>query len=93
MKAENHSNVETPGDSRKRSGIGGAIKELGRDVGKDLLRETGTTIKWTVVGALFGAVALGGLGLWKFGAEGLVIGAVVGAVVGGAAGVWVYFSI
>ncbi|MGB0413109.1 MAG: hypothetical protein ACPGJU_01570 [Coraliomargarita sp.] len=64
------------------------IKEVGREVGKDLVRETGTAIKWAVGGALIGAVVLGGLGFWKFGVTGLAIRAIVGGVVGG----WFYFS-
>jgi hypothetical protein len=70
----------------------GFIKEIGRDVGTDLVRETGTTIKWAVGGALIGAVVLGGLGLWKFGVTGLAIGAISGGVVGGVVGGWFYFS-
>jgi hypothetical protein len=66
----------------------GFIKEIGRDVGTDLVRETGTTIKWAVGGALIGTVVLGGLGLWKFGVTGLAFGAIAGGVVGG----WFYFS-
>jgi hypothetical protein len=67
-------------------------EEFIKDVGKDLLRETGTTIKWAVGGALVGAVVLGGLGLWKFGITSLTIGAVVGAALGGATGFWACFS-
>lgn len=70
----------------------GFIKEVGRDVGKELLRETGTTIKWAVGGAVMGALVVGGLGLWKFGVTGMGIGALTGAVIGGAVGGWAYFS-
>ena len=63
-----------------------------KGVGKELLRETGTTIKWAVGGAVFGAIVVGGLGLWKYGVTGLGIGAVAGAVIGGAVGGWAYFS-
>jgi len=92
MKTEYHSNTETPAGDQQQPAKHRFIKELGRDVGKDLLRETGTTIKWTLGGALVGAVALGGIGLWKFGVTGLAIGAVSGAMVGGAVGFWLYFS-
>lgn len=92
MNTEDHSNTETPAESHEQSGKKGFIKELGRDVGKDLLRETVTTLKWAMGGAIVGAVALGGIGFWKFGTTGLAIGAVAGAVVGGAAGFWLYFS-
>lgn len=92
MKTEHHSNAETPGGDQEQPAKHGFIKELGRDVGKDLLRETGTTMKWTLGGALVGAVALGGIGFWKFGIAGLAIGAVAGAAVGGGIGFWLYFS-
>ena len=92
MQTEDHSNAETPRESREKLGTEGFLKELGRDVGKDLLRETGTTLKWAVGGALVGGVALGGIGFWKFGVMGLAIGAVAGAIVGGAVGFWLYFS-
>lgn len=92
MKAENHSNNQTHGEGQEKSVKEKFIKELGRDIGKDLLCETGTTIKWTLGGALVGAAVLGGLGFWKFGVTGLAIGAVAGAIVGGAIGFWAYFS-
>ena len=69
------------------------IKELGRGVGKGLLRETGATIKWAVGGAVLGALVAGGFGLWKFGITGMGIGAIAGAVIGGAAGGWAYISV
>ena len=81
---DNHSDPET----REKSETG----EILKDVGKDLLRETGTTIKWGIGGALIGAVILGALGFWKFGEVGLVVGAIAGAVLGGAIGFWAYFT-
>ena len=68
MTTENHSDAETSRETKKKSGTAGFIKEIGRDVGTDLLHETGTTIKWVVGGALIGAAVLGGLGFrggWK----------------------------
>lgn len=92
MTKENHSDAETSRETQKKSGTTGFIKEIGRDVGTDLLHETGTTIKWAVGGALIGAAVLGGLGFWKFGVTGLAIGAIAGGVVGGVVGGWFYFS-
>ena len=89
---QNHRDAETFRDSQKKSGIVGFIKDIGRDVGTDLVSETVTTIKWAVGGALIGAVVLGGIGFWKFGVTGLAIGATAGGVVGGVAGGWFYFS-
>ena len=92
MTTENHSDAETSRETKKKSGTKGFIKEIGRDVGTDLLHETGTTIKWAVGGALIGAAVLGGLGIWKFGVTGLAIGSIAGGVVGGVVGGWFYFS-
>ena len=92
MTKENHSDAETSRETKKKSGTTGFIKEIGRDVGTDLLHETGATIKWAIGGALIGATVLGGLGFWKFGVTGLAIGAIAGGVVGGVVGGWFYFS-
>ena len=92
MTKENNSDAETSRETQKKSGTTGFIKEIGRDVGTDLLHETRTTIKWAVGGALIGAAVLGGLGFWKFGVTGLAIGSIAGGVVGGVIGGWFYFS-
>ena len=92
MTKENHSDAETSRETQKKSGTTGFIKEIGQDVGTDLLHETGATIKWAVGGTLIGAAVLGGLGFWKFGVTGLAIGAIAGGVVGGVVGGWFYFS-
>lgn len=85
-------NDEQETESQQKPKEESFIKELGKDVGKGLLQETGTTIKWAAGGALLGALVLGGLGLWKFGTVGLGVGAIAGAVLGGIAGGWLYFS-
>lgn len=92
MTTEDHRNAEPSQGTQKKPGTEGFIKEVGREVGKGLIRETGITIKWALGGALIGGVVLGGLGFWKFGTTGLAIGAIVGAVVGGVLGGWTYFS-
>lgn len=92
MPTEDHRTPEDSRGTQQKPGTEGFIKEVGRGVGQNLLRETGTTIKWAVCGAVVGAVVLGGLGFWKFGAVGLGVGAIIGAVVGGATGGWVYLS-
>jgi hypothetical protein len=88
MTPEDQPTDETSRGAQKNPGSEGFIK----DVGKELLRDIGTTIKWAIGGAFFGAIVLGGFGLWKFGVIGLGIGAIVGAVIGGATGGWAYFS-
>ena len=92
MTPEDQPTDEAPRGAPESPASEGFIKELGRDVGKGLLQEAGTTIKWAVGGAIFGAIVVGGLGLWKFGVTGLGIRAVAGAVIGGAIGGWTYFS-
>ena len=92
MTKENHSDAETSRETQKKSGTMEFIKEIGQDVGTDLLHETGTTIKWAVGGALIGAAVLGGIVFWKFGVTGLAFGAIAGGVVGGVVGGWFYFS-
>ena len=66
------------------------VKNVGREVSKELVREAGRTMKWGGTCALVGATALGVLGLWKFGLTGLGIGIVAGAVVGGVGGIILY---
>jgi len=88
MKPEHQPDNHSAPETREKSETGEIIK----DVGKDLLRETATTIKWGIGGALIGAVILGALGFWKFGEVGLVVGAIAGAILGGAAGFLAYFT-
>ncbi len=67
-------------------------KETAKEVGKELLKEGKTTVKWGLWGAAVGAVALGGAGWFKFGPKVGLIGAGVGAVVGGIGAAWFYVS-
>jgi len=67
-------------------------KETAKEVGKELLKEGKTTVKWGFWGAVVGAVALGGAGWFKFGTTMGLIGAGVGAVVGGIGAAWFYIS-
>jgi hypothetical protein len=67
-------------------------KETAKEVGKGLLKEGKTTVKWGFWGAVVGAVALGGAGWFKFGPKVGLIGAGVGAVVGGIGAAWFYIS-
>jgi hypothetical protein len=92
MKPEDQPTDKNSQGAQKNPKSKGFIREVGREVGKDLLRETGTTIKWAFGGAVVGAIFVGGLGFWKFGVTGLWIGAVAGALIGGAIGGWLYFS-
>jgi hypothetical protein len=89
MKPENDQKTEEAKKPKDES----FIKELGKDVGKGLLQETGSTLKWAAGGAVLGALVLGGLGLWKFGLIGLGIGAAAGAILGAVAGGWFYLSV
>jgi hypothetical protein len=92
MAAKDDRIVETSQATPKTPANEGFIKEMGREIGKELLSETGTTIKWAACGALMCAAVLGGFGFWKFGLTGLAIGAAVGAIIGAVVGGWVYLS-
>jgi hypothetical protein len=63
-----------------------------KELGKGLLKEGKTTVKWGFWGAVVGAVALGGAGWFKFGPKVGLIGAAVGAVVGGIGAAWIYIT-
>ena len=70
----------------------GLVKETARDIGKDLVGGTKTTLKWALGGAIVGALVVGGVGLWLLGMKGLgigvLIGAGIGAIVGGGVYLW-----
>ena len=59
-----------------------------REVGKGLIEGGKSTLRWAGGGAVFGALALGGAGLWFFGVNGLLYGAAIGAVVGALGALW-----
>ncbi len=47
-------------------------------------------LRWTLWGAVLGALVVGGAGAWFFGVKGLAYGAAAGAAVGGL-GAWSFF--
>lgn len=49
-------------------------------------------VRWTLVGAVLGAAALGGFGLAIFGAKGLLYGALAGAAIGGVGSLLFYLN-
>ena len=53
-----------------------------REVGRSVVDEAKSSLKWTLGGAVTGAVILGGVGAYYFGWSGLGIGLVAGAVIG-----------
>jgi hypothetical protein len=63
-----------------------------KEVAKGLVKEVGVTLKWGLWGALLGAIALGGIGFWKFGFTGLWVGALAGALVGGIGAIVLFTS-
>ena len=67
-------------------------KGFASDVGQGLVNEGRTWVRWGVVGAILGAVALGIVGAVYLGFVGFVIGAVIGAVVGGIGAVVFYMQ-
>lgn len=65
-------------------------RTLGQEVREDIVREAGVWLRWAVVGAIVGAVLVGGVGFWVFGFPGLVWGAGIGAALGGV-GSWLFY--
>ena len=58
------------------------VRELGSELGRSIIEEGRSWLRWALGGAAVGAVAGGGLGFYYFGSEALLIGAGVGAVIG-----------
>lgn len=58
------------------------------ELGRSLAEGAWETLRWVLVGAVVGAVALGGVGGYYFGWSGFGYGFLVGAVVGGLASLW-----
>ena len=79
-------------NDRDKAPSRGLVKETARDIGKDFVGGTKTTLKWALGGAIVGALVVGGVGFWLLGMKGLgigvLIGAVLGAIVGGGAYLW-----
>ena len=67
-----------------------AATALIRALGAGLIREARTWGRWAGVGAVAGAVALGGVGAFVLGFSGFVWGALSGAAVGGLGALLLY---
>lgn len=61
---------------------------VAREVGKGLIEDARSTLRWVGGGALVGALGLGGAGFWFFGTDGLLYGAAIGAVAGALVALW-----
>jgi energy-converting hydrogenase Eha subunit A len=66
------------------------ISEVGRAVGRDVIEEGKSWLRWALGGAIVGALGLGGLGVYLFGVEALIYGVLIGAVIG-AIGAWLLY--
>ena len=64
-----------------------------RELGRGLVDEGVTWLRWAGTGAMVGAVTVGAAGLYFFGIEALAIAAVVGAIVGGLGALAVYVAL
>jgi len=60
------------------------------EVGQGLKNEAKSWLLWAGIGAVIGALTLGGLGLYLMGALGLFGGAAAGAILGGL-GAWLFY--
>ena len=61
-----------------------------RGLGKAMGQEARSWLRWTLRGAVVGAIVLGGVGCWFFSLTGLWLGAGVGAIGGGLCAFFVY---
>jgi hypothetical protein len=74
------------GEDKSRS------KSFLQNIGKGLVDDGRSCLRWMGVGAVIGAAIIGAVGAYYFGLTGLGYGAGIGAVVGGAVGWWLYFG-
>lgn len=65
------------------------VKEVAKGIAGDFF----SFLKWTLAGAIVGAVLLGGAGWYLLSLEVGLYAAVAGAVIGGGATLWFYGSI
>ncbi len=61
-------------------------------VGRSFADGAKESLRWFLIGAVIGAVVLGGVGAYYFGWTGLGIGLIAGAVIGGIGLWWMYMS-
>lgn len=59
-----------------------------REVGKGIVEEGKSTLRWVLGSALVGALLVGGAGAWFFGMDALLYGAAIGAVIGALGALW-----
>ena len=81
--------METDDKKEPESEIGKFARELGRG----LVDEGITWLRWAGTGAMIGAVTVGAAGLYYFGTEALPIGIAVGAIVGGIGALILYVAL
>jgi len=79
--------MQDPNDQRPKP------DSLLREVGSGLKDEVRTWLRWTMWGAVLGAVVVGAAGAWYFGFTGLAVGAGIGAVAGGLGALLFYLSV
>ena len=61
-----------------------------REIGGDLARGAGVSLRWFLGGALIGGALVGGAGAWFFGWPGFLYGGIAGALICGV-GAWFFY--
>ena len=59
-----------------------------REVGKGIIEDGKSTLRWVLGSALVGALLVGGASAWFFGMGALMYGAAIGAVIGALGALW-----
>lgn len=70
-----------------------SLEGFAKDLGKSLVEEGKTWLRWAGVGALIGGIGLGGAGGYLFGLSAVLYGAVAGAAIGAVLGWLLYLAL
>lgn len=69
-----------------------SLQSFAKDLGKGLVEEGKTWLRWAGAGAVVGALGLGAAGGYLFGLSAIITGALAGAVIGAVLG-WLLYAL